>query len=456
MASLLTTLRPEEAWLPYEPSSSQPFTRVQAAHLYRRAGFSANTHELDEAVRLGPQESVKRLLAAAAENPQFASQMHKFGLSVLATNNPEPLAAWWLHRMLHTPAPLLEKTTLFWHGHFATSAAKVTDTQLMFNQNEMLREHALGKFESQVRGIARDPAMLLYLDSATNRKTHPNENFAREVMELFCLGLGNYTEKDIQELARTFTGWEIQHGQFKFNQFQHDYGSKTILGKKGDYDGDEGLSVLLEQPATARFIATKLIHYFITDEAEIPAQLVEPLTQKFRDSNLTTGPVLEMLLSSRLFYSEASVGQKVRSPVELGIGMLRALEGASNLPQMATELRELGQLPFFPPNVKGWNGGVTWINSSSLLGRSNLVRKVLENSSTRFAGQSLDSYLQSQGLNSSGETVDWLCELLLAVPVPAEVRTQLVEVLDAPGSSRTENSKRMLHTLLSLPEYQLA
>lgn len=455
MASLLDTIRPEEAWLPFEPSASQPFGRAQAAHLYRRAGFSANSRELDQAVKLGPQEAVRHMLMAAGDNPQFASQMHKFALTVLATNKPEPLAAWWLHRMLHTPAPLLEKTTLFWHGHFATSAAKVTDTQLMFNQNEMLREHALGKFESQVRGIARDPAMLLYLDSATNRKTHPNENFAREVMELFCLGLGNYTEKDIQELARTFTGWEIQHGQFKFNQFQHDYGSKTILGKTGTYDGDEGISVLLAQPAAARFIATKLIRYFITDDPEIPAGLVEPLAQKFRDSGLTTGPVLEMLLTSRLFYSEASVARKVRSPVELGVGMLRALEGASNLPQMSVELRELGQLPFFPPNVKGWNGGVAWINSSSLLGRSNLVRKVLENGSTRFGGKSLDAYLAAQGLKGSGETVDWLCELLLAVPVPAEVRAQLVATLDAPGAGPAEKSKRLLHTLLSLPEYQL-
>ncbi|MGV3606425.1 MAG: DUF1800 domain-containing protein [Planctomycetaceae bacterium] len=455
MASELEKIRPEEAWLPYEGKPGESFGRKHVAHLYRRAGFSANSQTLDQTAKLGPQEAARHLLMAGDENPQFAQQMHKFALTVLATNKPEPLTAWWLHRMLHTPAPLLEKTTLFWHGHFATSAAKVTDTQLMFNQNEMLRKHALGKFEEMVRGIARDPAMLLYLDSATNRKTHPNENFAREVMELFCLGLGNYTEKDIQELARTFTGWEIQHGQFKFNQFQHDYGRKTILGKSGDFDGDEGISVLLDQPATARFIATKLIRYFITDEADIPPPLLETLAQKFRDSNLTTGPVLEMLFSSRLFYSDLCIARKLRSPVELGIGMLRALDGASNLTQMATELRELGQLPFFPPNVKGWNAGVTWINSSSLLGRSNLVRKVLENGSTKFGGGSLADYVDKQGLKGSGETVDWLCELLLAVPVPADVRAQLISTLETPKVGRELAVKQTLHLLLSLPEFQL-
>ena len=159
--------------------------------------------------------------------------MRKFAQVTLAANSPELLTGWWLHRMRHTPAPLLEKTTLFWHGHFATSAEKVRDPKLMFEQNELFRSNALGRFEELVRGIARDPAMLIYLDSATNRKMHPNENFAREVMELFCLGVGNYSEKDIQQLARCFTGWEIQYGKFKFNPYQHDYGNKTVLGQVG-------------------------------------------------------------------------------------------------------------------------------------------------------------------------------------------------------------------------------
>ncbi|MBC7855866.1 MAG: DUF1800 family protein, partial [Pirellulaceae bacterium] len=236
------TLPPQEAWLPFEPTAAQPFGRREAAHLFRRAGFAATSRELDETVKLGPREAAKKLVAASEGD--FAGKMHTFAQTVLATNNSQTLAAWWLHRLLHTPAPLLEKTTLFWHSHFASSSAKVTDTRLMFNQNELLRRYALGKFEPLVLGIARDPAMLIYLDSATNRKTRPNENFAREVMELFVLGIGNYTEKDIQELARCFTGWEIQYGAFKFNRYQHDYGSKTVVGKTGNFDGGDSVRVL--------------------------------------------------------------------------------------------------------------------------------------------------------------------------------------------------------------------
>src|SRR4051794_7271862 len=257
-----------------------------AAHLYRRAGFAANIRDLDVAVQIGPQEAVKRLLNAAQENSVFDDEMRKFAQVTLAANNQELLTSWWLHRMRHTPAPLLEKTTLFWHGHFATSAAKVRDPALMFRQNELLRQHALGNFGDLVRGIARDPAMLLYLDSATNRKVHPNENFSREVMELFCLGVGNYSEQDIQQLARCFTGWEIQHGEFKFNPYQHDYGNKTVLGQKGPFDGDEGLEVILRQPAAADFICAKLVQFFIADEPEIPGELIAPLAQRFRKAGL--------------------------------------------------------------------------------------------------------------------------------------------------------------------------
>ena len=253
MPKHLADLSPEEAWLPYEPSRAQAFDRRLAAHLYRRAGFAANARELDEAVRIGPQEAVERLLNAKNVASSFDDEMRKFAQLTLAANNPELLTGWWLHRMLHTPAPLLEKATLFWHGHFATSAAKVRDPQLMFRQNELLRQHALGDFGALVRGIARDPAMLLYLDSATNRKVHPNENFSREVMELFCLGVGKYSEQDIQQLARCFTGWEIQHGEFKFNPYQHDYGNKTVLGQKGPFDGDEGLEIILAATCSGRF-----------------------------------------------------------------------------------------------------------------------------------------------------------------------------------------------------------
>jgi uncharacterized protein (DUF1800 family) len=452
----LADLSPEEAWLRYEPRRTQPFDRRLAAHLYRRAGFAASTRALDEAVQIGPQEAVQRLLNAGKESSVFDDEMRKFAQLTLAANNQELLTGWWLHRMRHTPATLLEKATLFWHGHFATSAAKVRDPQLMFRQNELLRQHALGNFGELVRGIARDPAMLLYLDSATNRKVHPNENFSREVMELFCLGVGNYSEQDIQQLARCFTGWEIQHGDFKFNSYQHDYGNKNVLGKSGPFDGDEGLEIILQQPATAQFICAKLVQFFVADEPEIPAEYIAPLAQRFRAAGLSVAPILETILTSRLFYSPASLGCKVRSPVELGVGLLRALDANANLVQLAGRLRDLGQMPFFPPNVKGWNGGRTWIDSSALLGRANLVRAIVESPETRFGGVTLDEYLDRFGLKSSSAVVDWLCELLVAVPLSSEVRGQLIERLDRGDVPRPTAVKQLLHVLGSLPELQLA
>ncbi len=454
MSSKLSDFTPETAWRAFEPSAKRPFDRRAAAHLYRRAGFGAPSSQLDAAVKLGPQGTVKALLKPD-DTAAFDKEMHQFAQVTLAANNPELLAGWWLHRMRHSPAPLVEKMTFFWHGHFATSAAKIKEPELLLRQNEMLREHAHGDFGAMVRGIARDPAMLLYLDSATNRKVHPNENFAREVMELFCLGIGHYTERDIQELARCFTGWEIQYGQFKFNQYQHDYGSKTVLGKSGKFDGDEGLAVILAQPATPEFICGKLARFLLTDDEPLSPELIAPLAKKFREADLHVAPVLEMLFTSELFYSEAIVGKKIRSPVELGVGLLRSLDGTANMVQLGQRLRELGQVPLYPPNVKGWDGGRAWINSSTLLGRSNLVRAIVENPEARFAGGSLSQSLEQHHLASSDATVDFLAELLVAVPLDVAVRQQLVQTLDQMGVGRSQSLQQTLQLLGSLPEFQL-
>jgi uncharacterized protein (DUF1800 family) len=441
MPSKLAELTPQTAWLPLEATAA--FDRRMAAHLFRRAGFAAPARELNEAVSAGLLATVKQLLTAGERSRAFDEEMRQFAEVALAAGNPQSLAGWWLHRLRHTPAPLVEKLTLFWHSHFATSAAKVKDARLLYEQNELFRRYALGKFAPLVQGIARDPAMLLYLDSATNRKNHPNENFAREVMELFCLGLGRYSERDIRELARCFTGWEILHEQFTFNSYQHDYGTKSLLGKSGTFGGDEGLRVILQQPACAEFLCGKLVRFFVTDE-ELPAEWIAPLARRFRDGDLAIAPVLETIFTSRLFYSERAVGQLVRSPVELGIGLLRALEMNTNLIQLAERLRELGQLVFFPPNVKGWPGGKNWIDSSTLLGRANLVRSL--------AGNLPPSFLSER---TSAEQVDQLLELLLAVPPPAEVRTTLIEQLEQAGGRPTA-VPQVVSVLGALPEFQLS
>lgn len=449
------TITPDNAWQPYEPSASTPWNRRAAAHLFRRAGFAASTAQLDEAVQDGPREAVKKLLAI--ESPAavaFAADMQQMAKAVLARGNAEALSSWWLYAMLHTPLPLVEKLTLFWHGHFATSAAKVLDPQLMFAQHQLLRSQAVGSFEALVQGISRDPAMLIYLDSATNKKTHPNENFAREVMELFCLGLGNYTEKDIQELARCFTGWEIQRKAFKFNKYQHDFGPKTVLGQRGEFDGDAAGRVILAQPAAPQFICQKLVRYFVTDD-DVAPEMIAPLAEQFRASDLRLAPVIETLFTSRFFYSEAAIARKIRSPVELGIGLLRALEVTSSTQKLAVELGELGQKLFYPPNVKGWDGGTAWINSATLLGRANLVKRIVEDPVTKFGGGTLDAYLDRLAWKGSREIVDRCAELLVAVELPGDVRSALAKQLDQ-TKNRQQGLQQLLHTMGSLPEFQLS
>jgi uncharacterized protein (DUF1800 family) len=448
------TLTANEAWQPFVPDAQSPFDRTAAAHLFRRAGFSATFAELDRAVEQGPQATVKALLQNPSLQP-FDAEMVRMADSVLAVNNPEALASWWLYRMRFTPAPLAEKLTLFWHGHFATSAAKVNNARLMYRQSAVLRAQACGVYGDFVKAMARDPAMLLYLDSATNRKNHPNENFAREVLELFCLGPGNYSERDIQQLARCFTGWEIQHGEFKFHSYQHDFGKKTIFQKTGEWDGDDAIRVILQQPAAADFLCRKLVRFFVTDDSDESATLIQPLAEQLRESDYQIGPLVETILTSRAFYSPEARGSKVRAPVELGIGLLRALDTTTNMTRLAVNLRDLGQLPLFPPNVKGWKGGREWLNASTLLGRINTARELIETPGIKFGEGSLDEYLSSAGLNTATEVVDGLCELLLAVVPPTEVRQQLKSDIEKNQFGREASLKQLAHSIASLPEYQL-
>jgi uncharacterized protein (DUF1800 family) len=450
----LNHVDPDWAWRPYQPTAERPWNRAAAAHLFRRAGFAASSKTLDEAVSASPGDVVRSLIEAPPEADQFRRQIDDLAATVLAGGDPHNLAAVWCYRLLGTPDPLREKMTLFWHGHFATSAEKVDKADLMHRQNELLRQHALGDFGRLVQNVSRDPAMLIYLDSATNRKSRPNENYARELMELFCLGEGNYTERDVQELARCFTGWEIRRGKFHFNRYQHDDGEKTILGKTGDFGGEVAVEIILRQPSAPRFIAGKLFRWFICDEPAPPPALVEPLAKVFRDSDLDIAVLVEHILRSELFFSEAAVGRKVRSPVELAVGLLRALEGSTNAYDLARGLRDLGQGLFYPPNVKGWDGGRAWINSSTLLARANFVQQLLRDEKTRFGGGSLVELVSESDVHGPRQQVAWLAELLLARPLSAAAEERLVEVAGE-GGAPERRLRSLLYALASTPEFQL-
>ncbi len=456
----LDSIDPGWAWAEFQPTPDRPWNHELAAHLYRRAGFGADWSQLQSAVRRSPGELVETLVTQNLEESDFRATADSLANTVLAGGDPKQLAAAWVYRLLFTPTQLLEKATLFWHGHFATSADKVTDARMMWNQNQLLRQHALGDFASLVQSISQDPAMLVYLDSAINRKAHPNENFARELMELFCLGEGNYTERDVQELARCFTGWEIKNKRFRKNRYQQDTGEKTVLGSTGTFDGEDAVRVVLQQPRLELFLARKWFRYFVGDEPNPSDELLAPLAARFRDHDLQVAPALRMILSSNIFFSEHAIGRKVKSPVEHVIGLLRCVRGTTNTETVAQGLHGIGQGLFFPPNVKGWDGGRAWIDSSTLLGRSNLIGRVLSDTATRFDSGSLSEYLKSVNVNTTDDAITHFERCLLAFPLNQSTRQQLqskymVDNDDAPAQ-REQNFRSLLHGIASLPVCQLA
>jgi hypothetical protein len=452
------TLDPQWAWSAYEPDAKRPWSPKLAAHLYRRAGFGARFDEIDAAVKLGAAAMLDRLCQAPPPSDDFESTSNMLAESAIFDGSAPHLAAWWFYRMLNTSDPLAEKLTLFWHGHFATSLAKVQSPQLMIDQNRLLRTHARGKFEVLAKAISRDPAMLIYLDSTSNRRIHPNENYARELMELFALGVGNYTEADIKEVARAFTGWELLGHHFHFDTVQHDTGSKSFLGSSGNFDGDDAVRIILHQPAALRFIARKLVRFFVFDEPIVSDVLIEPLATQLAESEFSVGPLVRRILSSNLFFSDCALGRKIRSPVELAVGLLRNLGATTSLVDLAQGTGRAGQTLFQPPNVKGWDGGRTWINSSTLLGRANLVGKTLSAPETRFGrmGKSLAEAATRAGATRPQELVHWLLDVLLAVPVPEDACNALIELAQSESSAdKVKTIVKIVTAMAALPEFQL-
>ncbi|WP_226034157.1 DUF1800 domain-containing protein [Aquitalea palustris] len=362
-----------------------------ARHLLSRTGFGANPAQIALYAPLGREQAVDRLLDHAVYNALSApptwvnepfdrpgkpnlTEDEKKALQKERNEHAQELRGWWLEEMRITPSPLTEKMTLFWHNHFVSGLDKVGVPQLMYQQNVLLRHQALGNFGQLLHAIARDPAMMRYLDTVNNRKGQPNENFAREVMELFTLGEGHYSEQDIREAARAFTGWSLDKDfHFVYRPNQHDNGDKTIFGQQGNFDGDDVLDMLLRKPQTARFVTIKLWRYLVSptpNEADI-----QRLSTLFYRDNYEIRPLLRAMLLTPAFWQ--SQGQLIKSPLELTVGTLvtfdltppdwRALAGLN---------RQLGQDVFNPPNVKGWPGGEVWINSATLLTRKQFLDRL--------------------------------------------------------------------------------
>jgi hypothetical protein len=398
----------------------------RAAHLLERAGFGATPEEISYFAGMKPEQAVDELVSyesidnrhlmpfdesdiwdpgmdpfppSRAEAVRLARErgeglgetvlpegsprrlqpiVDKFFYSLAANNiETQRLGLWWANRMLTTKRPLEEKLTLFWHGHFATGQNKVRDYRMMLRQNQMFRDHASGRLRDLLIGILKDPAMLVYLDNGENVKNHPNENFGRELLELFTMGVGNYSERDVREAARAFTGWTNNVLEFKFDRDKHDFGDKTFLGRTGAFDGDDIIDVILEQPVTGEFVAGKLYRYFVREE--LASAVKQELGRTFRTSGYRLKPLLRQMFLSRDFYSPASVATQIKSPVHLVVSTYRkmGLHEVPTIPDFGRMTGTLGQTLFEPPNVAGWAGGRTWITPSTLLQRGNLFRDVL-------------------------------------------------------------------------------
>lgn len=374
-------------------------SEAQARHLLVRVGFAPTQIEVDRLTGQSASSAVSSLITQAqSAQPQFPPPAFVAGPLPVAyrlLNSPEEKKAqrqqqmreglemktWWMREMIASPTPLKERMTLFWHNHFATSQQKVNRSQAMWVQQQLLRADALGSFRTLLHRVAKDPAMLIYLDGANSRKEAPNENFAREVMELFTLGEathgGNYTEQDIKEAARAFTGWSIDREEmsFKFRPALHDDAPKTILNRTGNFDGDQALDILLDQPATARFVVGKLWREFVSptpDEAQVAR-----IAARFKASDYNIATALNELLTTHAFWAPENYGSLVKSPVDLVVGTVRQFNFAyTDALPFALKTAQLGQNLLVPPNVKGWPGQDDWITASTLLERKRFTEQL--------------------------------------------------------------------------------
>jgi uncharacterized protein (DUF1800 family) len=503
------------------PQADNPWTLFEAAHLLNRAGFGGSPDAIKAFHAQGRTQAVDSLFTAndapdAFPVPDWASderlladmrqRVSQRRESMQATRGLSPEEAekrrremfkdvqqenrlhgleaqgWWFRRMANTGSPLREKMTLFWHDHFATSIQKVKQPALMLKQNELFRSHAFCSFKDLTQAILLDPAMMLYLDTRSSRKGMPNENFAREVMELFTLGEGNYTEQDIREAARAFTGYDLNRltGRVNHSTRQWDDSPKTVFGKTGPFDGGDVINLIFDKPGVAPFMAEKIWRFFVYDDPSPRA--IEALAGTFRNSGYRLQPLLREIFMSQEFYSEAAIRSQIKSPLQFIIQLLKQLEidtPPTGFPIMAQQ--QLGQVLFMPPNVAGWDWGQAWINTNTLLTRYNLagfITKGADEGGSMMSGERVK--LAGMGRTPKGagrgwsgpdyekiaprplrddpaQLVDSLIFRFFQGPIPDKARGSFIEYATAKKGVVFTNKEiaELCHLMLSTPYYQL-
>jgi uncharacterized protein (DUF1800 family) len=452
-------------WSVYLPTRDAPWNLRRVVHLHRRAGFAATWKEIQRDLADGPCRSVDRVLAGKTCTEgvpdKFEETATLLGDTAASSRDPARLKAWWVFRMLFGVDPLTERLVFLWHNHFATSNLKVEDLPAMYQQNQHFRELARAPFGKLLPVAVHDPALLLWLDAPANRKGHPNENLGRELMELFTLGIGHYTEQDVKEAARALTGWTVNdEGKFEEVPARHDDGEKAILGKKGKWKGDDLVRMLLEHPATAGRLAFRICELLLGERA-FDAAAIHELAQGLLEHNLDIAWAVETVLRSQAFFADGNLGTRVLSPVEYIVGAARALElfdPPSSTLVLAEWAARLGQDLFYPPNVGGWPGGRTWLTTRAVIGRANYAAALVDGIRVGRPGpMDAAALAERHGHGPHRDTVlAFYTKLLLGTEPTAAWQDRLAAALGPGNDARPETIRKAVALILAMPEAQLA
>ena len=468
------------------------------AHLLRRAGFGASRRELERYASQGYEATVEELLHPEDAPPALEDEdlIRRYHIDQNSLIYVESCQAYWLYRMINTRRPLEEKIALFWHHIFATGYTKLNQPKAILKQVEMFRRKGLGSFRNLLVELSRDPAMIFWLDNKDNHKDAVNENYGREILELFSMGVGNYTEDDVRQCSRAFTGWTIRNAplhasrvsrdsvwpygrldwQFEYLSEDHDHGEKAFLGERGDFDGEDVIDIICRNPATARFIARHLYDFFVEDEAQVPAwQTVPPnnpdaidlLASELMESDYDIRSTLRMLFNSDFF--KTSAFRRIKSPVEMVVGSAR-MSGSFDFPEvedirLGLQANFMGQNILDPPSVEGWHTGTEWINTAGLVNRINFAVDLFSDSSKPGVSDIIDR-IRAQGSCSPTRFVDACLDLMGGIVPSERTRHELDEHASMQGDLRfdtdsyeSESTRRaieMMQLIASTREYQLA
>ena len=486
-----------------DPINSKSFDYAKAAHLLNRAGFGGTPQQITAMQTMGLDRAVDHLVDyqkiddSGLPRPQYDSDLNRQLspedrkiLQTAKANNDKAtlekyrveqlrreqadreqmssLEQWWLGWMISSPRPLEEKLTLLWHGHFASNHRTIRNSYLMLQQNVLFLHHANGNFGDLALGIIRDPAMLHFLNNDSNRKDHPNENLAREIMELFTLGVGNYTEDDIKQGARALTGYSVEGNDFRFRPFIHDNGQKVILGRRGTFDGDAFVRILLDQPACPMWVSYKLYKHFVGDIDDRPTpeqtDVIRQLARVLVSNHYELSPVLKTIFKSEHFYDPAIVGNQIKSPAQMAVGAIRVLQTPQrDLNTITDAMALMGQKLFDPPSVAGWGGGREWINTSTLFGRQNLATFLLTGKLPFDDGWDENDIEYDPGFlikdlpsEHPPMVIDHLMATLIGPQAPRQRRDELIAFVNSRGGQmKSDTLVALLLLITAMPEYQL-